>query len=81
MMPSGAAGAGAAPGTRQERHFVVAYGEAFGPLLTEPGRGATGRQGSAGGRTQLSRASNIPYSPWSQSQGPRLDGRVAFFVT
>lgn len=39
-VPSGAAGAGAAPGTRQERHCVVAYGEAFGPLLTEPDRGA-----------------------------------------
>ena len=40
MVPSGAAGAGAAPGTRQERHCVVAYGEAFCPLLTEPGPGA-----------------------------------------
>ncbi len=42
---SGAAGAGAAPGTRQERHCVVAYGEAFGPLLTEPDRGANQQTG------------------------------------
>ncbi len=51
MTSSGGAGAGAAPGTRQERHCVVAYGEAFGPHLTEPGRGATRNQGSARGRT------------------------------
>ncbi len=70
MMPSGAAGAGAAPRTRQERHCVVAYGEAFGPLLTEPGRGATGRQGSAGGRTQVSQASNTP-AHRAARQGPR----------
>ncbi len=77
---SGAAGAGAAPRTRQEHHFVVACGEAFGPLLTEPRRGATRNQGSAGGRTQASKAPNTPDRPSRASRVPRLDGQAVFFV-